>query len=234
MILDNITYMKYFIKKYDETAFEMSNKKALDENGKLINNDLRPVLRDICLYLNGCNSIENKYINEHVFSSDTSDSKKYKWNLKKGLLMIGLPGCGKTTILKTIKKMKYAGLTDIIGRSSDCRTLAKKYSDEGRWGFNSAVGLIDKDIILDEIGDEPEFVNADFKIKEAVMYDFLKEKLDAWSEYNPKPRIFGATNLSLKHLAIKYDEKLADRLLERCNVIYMPKVNFRGAEFENK
>lgn len=179
---------------------------------------------------------EELILNEHTipifdlmcryFSKDPSFVKSEivmnKPSLNKGILMIGVQGCGKSAMMETFHEIgsrlmpnkymwfpmistlvlvdEYESIRDDDPQSTSKEQFFKKYNEV-------------LNIYFDDFGTEPDASNYGKK-------NLLKEILE--KRYLKKKKTFITTNLSLMKIKEKYGKRVFSRLQQMFNIIEFP------------
>lgn len=169
----------------------------------VIDNENKAILETLCQYL-----------------SLNPEFEKDGMSLKKGILLMGSIGCGKTYIMKIITdafrpKMKLV----------NCRKVASEYSMKGDEGIEKYIGTA-WDMRLprycfDDFGTEP--IKHYYGSQVNVMAEVLFRRYDYGNYY----KTFLTTNLTAGEIKDKYGDRLADRFREMFNVITFPESKSR-------
>ena len=150
-------------------------------------------------------------------------------SLKKGILMPGVYGCGKTMMMRLFNK--NARQCFIIRRAKDIAeeysySKEKKISDEYVYLFdNAAAGLSSNDVFnqkysglcIDEVGGEE--VKNNYGNKANVIGDLIEQR---YSMGFTGVYLHGTTNLTAKQLESHYGGRVASRMREIFNFIQLP------------
>ncbi len=141
---------------------------------------------------------------------------------QNGLILIGRPGSGKTTIMKAFKKFMddnfHVNITYVPQRMIKHLHDAKYCWDNGRIIPN------DPNMIVDDFGTEPNFIS-EFGNRKNPFIDLVLRFYDMRSF---KRGIFWATtNLSFDEVETRYGSRVLDRLGELCKFIDVGDNNFR-------
>jgi len=171
----------------------------------------KPVIRALMYYFTDNPAfIEFTGNNRKVFKKNAS--------LKKGLLLIGGYGIGKSTIINAFQNVKFPGKKF---RSKTCPSLAEN------WDYSDKKYFIDN-WFFDEFGHESE---SKYAKKDAipVMAKILEQRYSQRQFHTDSTTGFTilCTNLSIDEITIKYGNRLADRINDMFNVILVNGESFR-------
>ncbi len=176
-----------------------------------------------------------KFGNDFQFDADTdtiisilslylSKHKQFEQygSVRKGILLIGPVGCGKTTIMKFFQlnqNMSYLvkSVRDIANEFADeGHSVIKKYSGYSQLGFESMKLFHQKygGYCFDDLGTEDEKKN--FGNEANVMQNILLNRYDGDMPLN---YTHVTTNLTAEQIREFYGERLASRMREMFNVI---------------
>lgn len=171
------------------------------------------IYKQLCMYFSGDTAFEDQIL---------SDGRQ--GSLKKGLMIYGSIGCGKTTLLKAFTKNQIHPFVLI-----SCRDVAAKYKSGGyeeikRYSGNVTDGFHSPDI-------KSKFTYAFDDMGTEAKLKHYGDELNAIGEivlnrYDKGLKLFVTTNLSLEEIKQYYEERVTSRLKEMVNVISFPK----GAE----
>jgi len=146
-------------------------------------------------------------------------------DLKKGLLIIGDYGCGKTSMLRAFQMVGKALLPDPIlwFNNVSCNALVMEFEGMDTNDKSAKKHFFQKYnkaavMYFDDFGTESNASN--FGIKN-LMKDILEER------YSNNKRTFLTSNLSLPEIQEKYGDRVYDRLQEMFNIIEMPGESYR-------
>jgi hypothetical protein len=143
-----------------------------------------------------------------------------KWDLSKGLLIIGEYGSGKTLILDFLRQVK--GKFDISGRHTTAYEICREYEHEqknkGHEGYQDI--LKSRCLFIDEVGDEPA-VSKSYGNEENVIYRTLKLKFDLIERQKEKDKVFITSNLSIPEFRERYGDRLFDRIKGCMNILIL-------------
>lgn len=177
-----------------EFLYEGLRIKYTNEKGVFVETmDRDKIYKDLCYY----------------FSYDS----RYSGDLKKGLLIQGNVGCGKTSMLEYFRKSqrKYSIVT--------CSKLSYEYKTIGvhvvaHYGKNHD-NWQDVGVCFDDLGMEPEMGNYGDKLN--IMTEVLLRRY----ETRAKNTIL-TTNLTLEQIEAGYGKRVADRMKEMFNQVALP------------
>ena len=149
--------------------------------------------------------------------------------LKKGLLITGITGSGKTHCLYAIKSVlkNYPASIDSFSTVLPATTskvenwvdflfeLKEKF---GSGNLRTTVDEITKPnyCFLDDLGAEN-----DTNWGQEMLYLVINRI------YNKENVLFITTNLTVEELSAKYGDRIVDRLSDICEIVVMPKKNYR-------
>lgn len=209
------------LKAYKKKMFEMPPKRKLWTSEELLNafglmfyqqhhtkwirTDLNDdVLDKLVAYFSGNESFEQM--------------GKY-YSLKKGLLLQGKTGCGKTSMIKC-----FQGLARNEYSTITCRKIESIFDDNGQQGISKYAWVSspkrDGEKIgwfFDDLGAEDEGRN--YGKASNVMRGILTDLAE-----NGNYQYFGVTtNLSMEMISESYGERVADRFKSMFNIISFPK-----------
>lgn len=144
-------------------------------------------------------------------------SKSCKWNLNKGLLMVGPTGTGKTRLLQTISAV-IGFLHDfrfvIYSGQEMERAFRQQEGKADRTNLESA--LVQKMFGIDDIGEEHDKVKVfgtDINVGIEALTIRYNEQMSKGS------LTFATTNLNRTALKSKYGERIDSRIDEMFNVV---------------
>lgn len=148
---------------------------------------------------------------------------------KFGLLLCGLPGTGKTTLMRaTISVINLCELKDRYGAdlyvsSIEAKELTRLYSDD----YRSFKGICNRTMAaVDDLGTEPcEILQYGNTI--SPMTDFLTYR------YNELLPTIISTNLTANNIREQYGNRIADRFNEMMEVIIFKNGTYRGQHIES-
>ena len=143
------------------------------------------------------------------------------WNelgRKKGLLIIGPPGHGKTTLIKTLEwGTNFKNGTKVNG-FYHMNTIVERFEDTGKINFlkeSLQRGIANEYRCFDDLGVERI---ANYYSSKINVMDYIVDNFKGCSY---------TTNLNLKRLTDKYGERTVGRLKEHCYIIMLKDKDFR-------
>lgn len=181
---------------------------------KLTDNDLE-IYKSLILYFHGCP--EFKKI-------------KSEYSLKKGLIVRGGIGTGKTTLFKVLRIYYQKYLKNQPFHLLSTTSIVDNFINNGvivlpPQGIQSFVRSVDgipdfKQPIIkcyDDLGVEPKSANH-FGNSRNVMADIILKRYDLFMKYGM--RTFISTNLTPSQIENLYGKRVRSRLREMCNQIF--------------
>jgi DNA replication protein DnaC len=139
------------------------------------------------------------------------------YSLKKGIMLWGAYGCGKTTIMKAFMQNPLSDFGVI-----PCRRVAEIYAEEGNeivWRYAKV-----ESICFDDLGTEAEAgLKQHFGNKKNVLGDIILNYYDTNS--SKEFRMHFTTNLSTDQIEEIYGGRARSRLREMCNLISLEGIN---------
>ncbi len=151
------------------------------------------------------------------FSKDSSfNLRGQKYSLKKGLLLKGGYGVGKSTILKAFRELRPAvnfGLRSVID-------IVKTFDESG-------VGVIDKyskigEFCFDDLGTEKD--GKHYGNTQNVFKDIMELRYNQFKQIGTRTHV--STNLDSVQFKERYGERMESRLYEMFNVLV-----FKGEDY---
>lgn len=145
-------------------------------------------------------------------------------NTKKGILLSGCTGCGKTTLFKLFNfnyhfscdKGPYALSQEntLLFSWNSCRGIAMEYTDRERGGIIALKKYFGRGAdLFDDLG--AENIGSHYGTKADVMGEIIQ------SRYEVRAITFITTNLTYEQIQKTYQERVASRLAEMCNWVDM-------------
>lgn len=195
------------MKKWFINAWEHQNKKKIQIHSE----DQKEFLNAMCRY----------FSNDDTLQDERFDFLKGEFDLKKGLLIAGNYGCGKTSMMNAfhaIGRILYEKYQDtfmwfnpincneinaeFLSNENDKGNLLKKYSKGNRY--------------FDDFGTEKHYYG-DYIMREILENRHLDLK---WKTYI-------TSNLSLSEIEEKYGGRVGSRIRQMFNVLQMPGDDYR-------
>ncbi len=152
------------------------------------------------------------------FANDASfNLRGQKYSLKKGLLLKGTYGVGKTSILKAFRELKP---TVNFGIKSTIEIV--KMFDEG------GVGVIDKyskigEFCFDDLGTEKDGKN--YGNTQNTFKDIMELRYNRFKSIGTRTHV--STNLDANQFKERYGERMESRLYEMFNVLVFKGTDYR-------
>lgn len=143
---------------------------------------------------------------------------------KKGVLLIGVPGTGKTTVMEKVfnkvpdtfalSKLAKKNDGDITESIKLSAVELKNISKNPSMNYYTTTG-----ILIDDLGQEPQiniYGNLNDPLHEIILY-----------AYKSKYRFWGTSNLDLNGLTQRYGKRAVDRIKEMCYIVILSDTNLR-------
>lgn len=207
----------YTSEEWMSVMMNLGAARAIDQNwrrGWVMDELNRPVYKALSMY----------------FSSDPAFEKLDEdFSLRKGLLVIGGPGCGKTMIMQLNSinpKMCYS--------VHDCIEIANEYAKQkgdsgteiiGKYSNPKATKTPSKYMgqeiltrFFDDLGAESTIKH--FGNEKNVMSDIIQGIYKNFQKGFPAPHL--TSNLTMPELTNYYEVRVSDRINEMCNIIIFP------------
>lgn len=154
--------------------------------------------------------------------------QRYGVNPKKGLLIYGNVGSGKSILFRTLRDIKHKDeeAAKLFYRGmifENCEKIAKLYQTGGdkhievytQGVIRHAGDTMLRNFCFDDLGnEEPKNHYGNYR---EVMKDVINERYDDFLEHGLISCF--TTNLSMEQIKKRYDERTASRLFEMCNII---------------
>ena len=152
------------------------------------------------------------------FSKDIEFETIHRGELRKGLLIIGNPGTGKSSSLKIIQMIsKNYGLKSLWFPIVETKKVVEKFNVEKNKDSiieNYSIG----NFCFDDLGSENEANNIHvWGSKEDIFIRILENRYDEFIAKNTKT--FITTNLSLLQIEKRYGSRVRDRFVSMFNLI---------------
>jgi DNA replication protein DnaC len=144
--------------------------------------------------------------------SDDELCARFGYDPKKGLMITGGVGIGKTTAFEMCKKHDALRATVV-----SCLTLKKSASKAG-YGEIEKYETV-RNVVFDDLGREGQ-ITSNFGNKIEAVADIIAARYDLMRSGKIGKTHF-TTNLSLDAIAEAYSPHIVDRLREMCNVLEM-------------
>ena len=172
------------------------------QNGRMYQSEQETNLNDIIRY----------FANDIAFIANGK-----KRSFKKGLMLYGNYGTGKTTIIRALREC-----LDINTRYgfNSCTKIVGLFNDEGSDVIRRFANY--KDFYFDDFGSEPEGSHYG---KVNVMEKILEERYLSFQKKGIKTHI--STNLSFEQIEQRYGQRIGSRLYEMFNVIVFNGQDYR-------
>ena len=156
---------------------------------------------------------ENKNVINQLYYYLTGNVDLFRGNLKKGIMLIGPFGVGKTTIMKIMARLvqKHSGK---VFQMISCVQLKDLIQHHGMDHFER------RPLILDEVGRETKIVK-DFGTERKLFPEVIGMR------YNKHAWTMATSNYTLEDLGGMYGEYIKDRLTEMFNFIELNGKSFR-------
>lgn len=213
-MINNANYLKvvskdpeYIIPTFDE-LYKSLILDLQNNYGWVIDEFNDPAIKSLCYY----------------FSNDPDfELMDDGYSHKKGLMIIGPIGCGKTTLLKVLQKNSFNPYRFVA-----CRKVANDYAEFGHSAINSyaSVQISSKHewfghetvgYCFDDLGTEGEKKNFGNQLN--VMAEIILNRYDNISKKN---QTHFTTNLSSEDIVKFYGQRATSRMREMLNFIEIP------------
>lgn len=146
-----------------------------------------------------------------LYFTEDPEFEKRGFSLRKGLLIFGLIGCGKTTMMNLFRinpRLKYGVFA--------CSKVSEQYKKEGVFGLEKFYSQ--ESICFDDLGTETAAKN--FGNESNVMADILMTRYENEAEKGFKTHI--TTNLNNEQIEEYYGKRVRSRMKEMYNLISFP------------
>lgn len=145
-------------------------------------------------------------------------------NVRKGIILSGCTGCGKTTLFKLFNFNFYwkcdqpagplSGENTLLFAWNSCRGIAMEYTDKQRGGIAALKNYFNGVSLFDDLG--AENIGSHYGTKADVMGEIIQSRYE-----NKRVLTFLTTNLTYEQIQQTYGERVASRLAEMCNWVDM-------------
>lgn len=146
-------------------------------------------------------------------------------NPRKGIILSGCTGCGKTTLFKLFNfnyhwpcdrpEGSLSHKNTVLFSWNSCRYIAMKYTDKQNGGINALREYFGPQAaFFDDLG--AENIASHFGTKVDVMGEIIQSRYDCKGALT-----FFTTNLTYEQIQQTYNERVASRLAEMCNWLDM-------------
>ncbi|MEM9982031.1 MAG: hypothetical protein AAF734_06015 [Bacteroidota bacterium] len=147
------------------------------------------------------------------------------YGLGKGLLLVGVPGTGKTTLMRIFQKVLGTIGSPLAFQMLPTWKIAPQPSSDRQGILDIFDRFKGKDYCFDELGlrdrERIQYYGNSYDLGEEII-------LKRYNEYIEQQVLTHfTTNLSLEELQQEYGERAYDRLREMCNIIVIEGENFR-------
>jgi DNA replication protein DnaC len=168
---------------------------------------LKALAGDSCQITKDYNAIFSYFYGD----TDTLDKKK-------GLLLMGNIGCGKTTLMRVFrdnsnpyKIVSCKDVSDIWKKEGDISSFCRL--DKGKSYYKSVFGIRDTGICFDDLGIETRTRN--YGDESNVMEDVIL----SWYNTGLFNRIHITTNLTVDEIEVKYGKRVRSKMREMFNLV---------------
>jgi len=197
----------YIIPTFDELYNGLIDE-LKHEYGWQIDEFNEPVIKTLCYYFSNNGNFE---LIEDGYSH------------KKGILIIGPVGCGKTTLLKILQRNNFNPF-----RFVSCRTVANEYAEHGQTAIKNYSKIQDISkrecfghskigMCFDDLGTESEKKNFGNQLN--VMAEIILNRYDG-SDFKNKTHF--TTNMPADEIKQYYGIRATSRMREMLNIIEIP------------
>lgn len=188
------------MKKHTITIEEWQAAAATIVDNVLLTPKTKEIIQYLCLYFSEDPRFETDPPPPFLLSENPS--------LKKGLLIIGPNGVGKTFAFEVFNRLHEFGLLKRYFSMTDTRTVT---SDVSRNGIDAVQRYMPGDRLFNELGSEPVAKSYGNDIDAIYEIIFDREKRQCKTHFT--------SNLSSEEIAERYDFAILSRLRGMCNII---------------
>lgn len=149
------------------------------------------------------------------------------YDINKGLFFYGDTGCGKSLILNNVFKT----YTTLLGVNSfrvwSTIDIIKRIQKNGLLAINEFVSSDNyKPIVMyiDDFGAGNSKIN-NYGTTIDVFIELITQRYPNFSRYNTLTHF--SSNVKPSEFESKFDARVSSRMAEMCNLIYMPKIDYR-------
>jgi DNA replication protein DnaC len=175
----------------------------------VIDEKSKELLRFICLYF----AADKMFLEETVLDSNLLKSVNNAASIKKGIILAGNCGTGKTLIMKSAQKI-YNYFPDNSFKFATTSQVVTDYNKPNDKGGDEAITRYKNgDWCFDDFGSE-EMGSHFGKIE--VMKEIILRRYEMFINYGNKTYL--TTNLSPQMIEERYGERVMSRLKEMCNI----------------
>ena len=183
---------------------QYEGRKKYGINFKFIKEDIPLILQLIC-----------------YFTNDNVNAKEHQIDLKKGLMITGPVGCGKTSLLRL---MQSIAVDEKRYYFCTCRDVSFEFLQDGyqviqRYTKGVPNQQTRRNMAFDDLGTEQTLKY--FGNETKVMAEILLSRYELFIAHNNVTHI--TTNLSATELQDAYGERVRSRLRSMCNLIAFDK-----------
>lgn len=143
--------------------------------------------------------------------------------LKKGLLITGITGSGKTHCVYAIRKVlndwgDEPNISKVENWVDFLFELKERMSSKEGGGLRNTINSLisPKYVFIDDLGAENDTNWGREMLYLVINGIYIKEKI-----------LFLTTNLTMEELSKQYGDRIVDRLSELCEIVAMPDHNYR-------
>lgn len=170
------------------------------------------------------------------YFSNSPDFEKRGYSLKKGLLLMGGVGCGKTTAINIFQELTRN--TNMVFSMINCRHIVRDFRKKGedvidKYGRDSCKSIyyyeskpdeFPSALYIDDLG-HGEVVSKQWGNESNVIADILLDRYENFQRVGQKTH--GSTNLDADGFEKIYGARTRDRMREMMNLIIVKGESFR-------